>query len=342
MESYRRAILALECVKILVVNKNIAIDEREKLQPDLVLYDEYKGAIVVVELKNRSAATREAGTELGAYAAAVRTYMPFIAAGDIVSVIVSSEWPTLLRRFIFNEIVWFGRTVICLEPTLGSDEAVVLSIKEIGCFTGRNSSKAIMASDLTGHILSLKPLKTGFPRTHLAQMRMAGLAMTRLGTTLGSNGFAFLWKTNDADAPYSFTFVDVSSMRDLSHLCDGGPPYKPINAFHQALIETKREYGSPDLSRSLTEIREHAKAILRSCSRPALEGAMDWHDLSIDMSTNCTRYIGFYAWGVFADAYHLKLAEKAARSGSTVHDSVEVGWDTIYELVNDDKAYAEV
>ncbi|WMD19660.1 hypothetical protein RAS12_24035 [Achromobacter seleniivolatilans] len=336
LESYRRAMDALDAVEVLVVNQNIATDERDKLQPDLVLYDQYKGAIVVVELKNRRAATREAGTELGAYAAAVRTYVPFIAAADVVSVIISSEWPTLLRRFVFNEIVWFGRTVICLEPALGPDEAVSLSIKKIDAFTGRNATKAISASDLTGHILSLKPPQAGFPRTHVAQMRLAGMAMTRRGISLGSNGFAFLWKTNNTDAPYSFTLVDVSPMRDLFHLCDSAPPHKGINAFHLALIKTKNMWGTPDLSRSLTEIREHAKSFLKSCCHTHLEGAMNWQDLLEDMLDNRTRFIGFYAWGVFGDAYHLKLAEKAARSGSTVHDSVEVGWETISELVIDD------
>lgn len=331
-ESYRRAMAALECVKVLVVNKNIAVEKREKLRPDLVLYDEYKGAIIVVELKNRAAATREAGTELGAYAAAVRTYMPFIAAGDIVSVVISSEWPTLLRRFVFNEIVWFGRTVICLEPSLSPEGHVTLSIMQIDTFTGRNTAKAIRASDLTGHILSLKPPKNGFPRTHVAQMRMAGLAMTHRGTALGNNGFAFLWKTNDSDAPYSFSLVDVSPMQDLFHLCQNGPPYRPINAFHNALFKVG---GSPDLSRSLTEIREHAQSFLKLCSIPHLESAMDWHGIAQDMLENGTEAIGFYPWGVFADAYHLKLARNAMQTGSTKHDAVGVGWDTISELVKD-------
>src|SRR5689334_14728819 len=78
--------------------------------------------------------SRQAGTEAGAYAGELRSHLPFLSDGDVVNVLISSVWPTLLRHYVAHEILWIGRKVLCLEP-VEVGESHSLKIVEPARFT---------------------------------------------------------------------------------------------------------------------------------------------------------------------------------------------------------------
>jgi len=123
-ESYLFCMSSFENNELLFANKNISLNLKDVLKPDFVLYAAETQSIVIVELKNIKGPTRQVGTELGAYAAEVKSYLPYLADGEVINVIISTEWPVLLRHYVVNEIMWLNRNVICLEPV--EDEGMIL------------------------------------------------------------------------------------------------------------------------------------------------------------------------------------------------------------------------
>jgi len=334
VESYNLAWGALTYVEILTADTNISLNKTEALRPDFILYDQEKESIIIVELKNRAQATREAGTEIGAYAAAIRKYMPLLADSDIVNVIVSSAWPPLLRHFIFNEIVWLGRSVICMEPCVenGNDH---LRIKDIRCFTDSERAAKIPLDALGGHVIGLErsSQQSESLSRHVRRMRQAGMAMARKGTALRSHGFAFLWQTDNAHVPYCFTLVNVAPLLDLGHLAAQDPPFSMINAFAQRLRHVVRDNGPGGHTRSLSLIDKHARIFVETWCRPVSEAYCDWESLKQDILDHKVRMLGFYPWGIFAEVFHSKLAQRISKGKDATHDRCATGWEVISELV---------
>lgn len=64
----------------------------------------------------------------GAYAGELKSHLPFISDVDIIHVVISPHWPTLLRHFIFNEIFWMQRNILCLEPYKKENDQVQLRV----------------------------------------------------------------------------------------------------------------------------------------------------------------------------------------------------------------------
>lgn len=334
VESYNLAWGALTYVEILTADTNISLKKMEALRPDFILYDQEKESIIVVELKNRAQATREAGTEIGAYAAAIRKYMPLLADSDIVNVIVSDAWPPLLRHFIFNEVVWLGRSVICMEPWKESGKKR-LRIKDIRSFTDTEQATKIPMNALGGHVIGLEclgPQGESLSR-YVPRMRLAGMAMARKGTALRSHGFAFLWQVDDEHVPYCFTLVNVAPLLDLGHLAEQDPPLSPVNAFAERLRHLVQQYDPGGHTRSLSLIDKHARIFMNQWCKPSSEAYCDWESLKEDIRAKKVKMLGFYPWGVFAEAFHRKLAQRISKGEAATHDHCATGWETISELV---------
>lgn len=335
--SYRMAWRALQYVGVLTDNRNIALMKGEVLRPDFTLYGQESQTIVVVELKNLPNTTREAGTEIGAYAAAIRSYLPFLADGDIISVLISTDWPPLLRHFIRNEILWLGRTVICLEP-VKRGRNIALKIKGIDQFLPAESSFKFSADTLGGLCLSLYDYNQRGLDRHVMQMRAAGAAMANQGTALRNHGFAFLWKDGHSDipAPYCFTIVNVASFQALTRLRVGSPPYRPVNDTHKRLLQIVRDFDPQGHGVSLHAIAQRGREFLQSCSSPQIEFGTDWTNLKTDISENSLKMMGFYPWGFFAEAFHEHLKAEYDRGNHNVApDCPRIGWKVVEELVAD-------
>jgi hypothetical protein len=335
--SYRMAWKALRHVEVIADNQNIARFKGEILKPDFVLYGQEYETIAVVELKNRIEATREAGTEIGAYAATIRDYLPFLADGDVISVLISSEWPTLLKRFVFNEVVWLGRTVICLQPA-ESRGRLFLKIIDFEIFLREDSPLKFSTSEFGGFCLCLYDDREQGLDREVMRMRAAGTAMAGRGNALRNHGFSFLWKDchGDMPAPYCFTIANVAPFQTLSRLLPDRPPYRAVNEIHHRLLKIRREFDPLGTSISLHEIANCAADFLKNCSAPRKEFGSEWTYLERDIHENSAEMIGFYAWGFFAEAFQegLKAEYERGRRNAPL-DCPVVGRKVVNELIDD-------
>ncbi|HIF5971469.1 TPA: hypothetical protein ACX3GO_004515 [Vibrio parahaemolyticus] len=105
ISSYKYCIDHLVDNAIISEEKNISIFENEELKPDFLLYSPME-AFVLIELKNNVSASRQAGTELIAYSNTLKSNFSFMSDDEVILVIISTKWNTLLSNYLFNEIVW--------------------------------------------------------------------------------------------------------------------------------------------------------------------------------------------------------------------------------------------
>lgn len=101
--SYSKIILkSLETTELITGDtiKNISLDSKEKLYPDILLYNYENNKYFILELKRSAKAEREAVTELLGYRLEVKNHLPFINNGDIPLIIVSTEFNDLLLHSV--------------------------------------------------------------------------------------------------------------------------------------------------------------------------------------------------------------------------------------------------
>jgi hypothetical protein len=134
-DAYSYCIESLHILEVIATDEDIALAKKDRLRPDILAYAPETQSIVIIELKNISGLTREAGTEPSAYCAEINNYPPFISDADIVNVIVSNEWPTLLRRHVVQDILWRGRKLLCLRPYRVGTEIRLQTVSpmDLGC-----------------------------------------------------------------------------------------------------------------------------------------------------------------------------------------------------------------
>lgn len=222
-DSYKASLEALSDTTVFSENENISLDPREGLKPDFVLYSASAQCFVIVELKNIPGPTRQAGTELNAYASEIRTWMPLCADGDIVYVIVSMDWPALLKHYIRHEVFWQSRNLICLQPCRNNGK-IGLEIVDPRFFSEDLFSFKISDRHIGGYHICLYD-KGRYPENpeltrldkHIEQMKCALQQMAQQGNTLKSHGFAFLWKDKcpESLAPYMITTANIAPIQSV-------------------------------------------------------------------------------------------------------------------------------
>ena len=79
IDAYDYCLESLYETVLVTEEENISLFTKEQLKPDFLLFDPGFEKFVIVELKNAKNATRQAGTELGAYANAIKNHFPMIA-----------------------------------------------------------------------------------------------------------------------------------------------------------------------------------------------------------------------------------------------------------------------
>ncbi len=307
----------LHCLKALTItesisfDKNVSIDGASVLRPDAVLYSLEAEALVIVELKNRKQPTRESGTELGAYAAALRGFLPTLPDADIMFAVISTEWPTLLRYYISNEVFWAGRNVLCLQPQVDDGE-IYLQILPPDTFAHKATDAHICDQHLGGLHLSLEDYSSQAPdrlEAHLPNMKQAMQIMAATGQAMKGHGFCVLTalRHQQAVAPYVITVVQFAPFRMIERLLRTKMRNK---TFFKQLAKIVCEYDPTGQSAAFMRIVQSGSVFLKGCSKPTMEGFFDWKDLQhgLDLDRNC-RY--FQGWGIFAERYAEAMAHES-------------------------------
>ena len=195
-KSFEYCLENLGVTDVVFANKNISKEKGEGLKPDLILYSEETEALIVIELKNIKGPTRQAGTELIAYNCELRTYFPLLSNNDLIYIIVSNDWPTLLKHYIYHDVVWSNKKILCLEPFDKKGE-ICLRIIDLDNFIRVGSIEEI--SKISAYQLCLYE-SPKFKEDHeiiVPLMKASLLEMAKYGNSIQAHGFSFLWKDSN-------------------------------------------------------------------------------------------------------------------------------------------------
>lgn len=341
-ESFSYVLETLWVTEVISDNQDISLAPGDVLRPDFLLYSAEAEAIVVVELKNISQPTRQAGTEISAYGAEVKTYLPFIADTDVVGVIVSRHWPTLLRHYVVEEIFWRNRKLLCLEPEKTTD-GIKLRVKSVNTFAADDLEFRPAAHHLGGFQICLydDALYGASPDRarlvpHENQMRSALRLMGGEGESLGSHGFAFLWRDGWTQtlAPYSISVCNIAPFKALERFVLALEDGKQLEGMREKFCRMAAEYDPGGQPQSFSRIASSADVILKSFCKPRFEGYTDWDGLKETMRER-GRVISFQPWGIFRNLFFSHL-HKAFESGliNTPTDDPNLGLSMLDEVVS--------
>jgi len=305
IQSFQHCLNSFENHEVLSEDVNISLNPGDILRPDFLLYSPGSESILIVELKNIKGPTRQVATEIGAYAAEIRSYLPFLADGDLVNVIISCEWPSLLYHFVYYEIVWLNKGIICLEPIQNGDEMGLKIVDPLIIFK-EQMIPLISAKQLGGYQICLydDQILGGGDYMRLEEyedsMRVALNAMSAKGNSLKANGFAFLWRHcfDVGLAPYNITVINFASFQTPS-LTTRNPLIQKSD-FGKRLKKVVRDYDPEGHSRTLDVIADYGEIFLKEFCSPKVEGYSNWETLKPRIFTN-TDALAFIGWGIFQD-----------------------------------------
>jgi hypothetical protein len=345
LRSYNITLRSLWLNEPITENENISISSGERLRPDFLLYAPETESVVVLELKNIAGPTREAGTELGAYTGEVRTVLPFISSADIVHVIISNEWPVLLRHYIFHEIFWYKRNVLCLKPTQNNQGKMRLSVvppSEILLNDNTSTTTTISERHLGGYQICLYDVNLMADSNHhtrldqhVEQMRSALYVMAAEGNSQNGHGFAFLWRDlwTQSLAPYSITvlnFCPFQTVERFLHLDLDSTPQ-----LVERLYKLVQNFNPEGHGNALSEITHRCEVTLEHFCRPKCEGFSHWGALKKVMVPRAD-FIAFCSWGLFADAFTREITERYRKGDLSIrYDCPDLGMEIVEKIVDE-------
>ncbi len=347
-ESFEYCCKSLHINEILSENENISLNPKDSLKPDFLLYASETESIVIVELKNLVGPSRQAGTEISAYASEIKSYIPFISEGDVINVIISTEWTTLLKHYLFNEIFWLQKNIICLEPII--DNGVKkLKIIDIGILCDKNVALKLSPKHLGGFQICLydynlysEPENRDLFDPHLEQMKTALSVIATKGYSQKNHGFAFLWRDTSPSslAPYSITILNFAPFQSIERLFHD-EEFEP-NDMTEKLIDIIVNYCPEGHGKSLGAITDAGIEFLKNFCTPREEGYTTWDNLKSLMKGRC-ELIAFKCWGIFDELYMGRLLKEYQDGNSAVSSTdPNIGLAMLSEVIDTNYGFIDL
>lgn len=339
-DNFKYCIEGLDCNELLIANKNISLKKGDVLKPDFILYSIESQSIVIVELKNFPDATREAGTEISAYAGEIKTYFPFLSEGDLINIVISPSWPTLIRHHLFFEIFYQKRNILCLTPCKRGKE-ILFKVISPTILTAENSLYKISSKHLGGYNLSLydpglyheQPINMD---ERIEQMKTALNVVASKGNIHSGHGFAFLWKDHSEKslAPYSIVIMNVAPFQSIDWLTDVENDER--NEITKKFIHILDEYDPIGHGESLNDITAKCTQFLDNFCEPRKEGFLTWDRILYQLKGRA-EFIAFKSWGIFDELYMDELFIEYKKGNFTLKDNdPDLGMKVINSIIDYD------
>jgi hypothetical protein len=339
LHSFAKGAKALGTRTVVSDNENISLNNKDKLKPDFLMYSPEVEGIVIVELKNIAGPTRQAGTEFGAYAGEVRTYLPFLPEGDLYYVLISTSWPTLLLHYVFHEIFWHGKNVICLEPkpTAYGGSLEIIDIRRI---SGFETKSHLCEQHMSGFQLCLydddrQTCHANFAidrlGNHRAQMDMAMAMMGEEANQQRAHGFAFLWKDRNFHSlsPYNISIFNFSPFLSLERFLHADD--QMLNEIQYRFLNIVSEF-SPAQGTSILDIVRAGEEFLETFCAVRIEGSGNWQMWKEHIAER-GEFLSFRGWGMFGEALREILKrEYKQKKYLTRADDPRLGWQVVGEI----------
>jgi len=115
IESSRYVYENLYTLDLVIANKNISMNKKERLYPDLLLFNQETATFIIIEIKRSDKAEREAITELLAYEQELQNLFPFMSKIEVCFVLISADYKPLLEHSLSSLVLWQNRKVLPLK-----------------------------------------------------------------------------------------------------------------------------------------------------------------------------------------------------------------------------------
>jgi len=311
LKSYKECYSALHINEIISENKNISLKKGDSLKPDFLMYASEVEGVVIVELKNLAGPSREAGTELSAYSGELRSYIPFLSEGDLFNVIISPVWPTLIRHYVFQEVFYQRKNIICLEPVI-KDNDFALKIVDIPKIMEHESATKISSKHITGYVVCMYNYEGCGQQQDinrldefLPQMKSALSVMATEGERLQSSGFAFLWKNYSPQgmSPYFISMANLSPFSSIERFMHEIDDIDELSNIQKRFVDLVASKGLLGHGAALNNIYSSGERFLHKICRPRIEALQTWEVLQHYMYERGD-LIAFKGWGMFGDMFN--------------------------------------
>ncbi|RVT74452.1 hypothetical protein EOD40_13150 [Flavobacterium sufflavum] len=340
-KSFIHCLNSFYLTKIISENENISLKEGDVLKPDFLLYAPETESIIILELKNLASPSRQSGTEVSAYASEIKSYIPFISDGDLINVIISPIWTTLIKHYVLHELFWLQRNIICLEPIkVGGD--IFLKILDIKNLIDNQISLRLSEKHLGGYQLCLYNYSKSNFEPYIEQMKSALSSMAAKGNSQKNHGFAFLWEDNWelSRAPYSITMLNFAPFHSLERFFHN-ENFVP-NKMTEKLVTIIKEYAPEGHGESLEQITEAGIFFLKNFSTPRVEGFTTWKPLRDIINSRAT-LVSFRAWGIFEELLSEKIQKEYQNGNLNIsYDNPDLGLKLIDEMIDDEYEFYDL
>ncbi|PST93646.1 hypothetical protein C9I86_05700 [Photobacterium sp. NCIMB 13483] len=350
LSSFIKCSRSLNILELISKDENISMKTPDSLRPDFLFYSAESQGMVIVELKNIRGPTREVGTELSAYSCEVRSYIPYLSEGDLFHVIVSNHWPTLLRHYIFHEIFWNQKNIICLQP-INTDDGIRLKIISIDLVLEANVGFSISEKHLAGYQLCLYD-KHSYDRNadknrldvHIEQMKTAIHVMSSEGHRQRSSGFAFLWKDylEISIAPYSISIFNMAPFKSIERFLHEANSINELTNIQMRFLKLTQWHAPTGHGDALQSISDAGKPFLEKFCSPHLEGFHEWGDYK-PMMLNRAKLLSFHCWGIFEEMRNIVLKQEYDAGNLDLRvDDPQLGLTVINRIIDDEYEFISV
>lgn len=345
-DSYRRALYLLNGMEVVTDNQNISLVNSTRLRPDFLMWSQITNAYAIVELKNAAKPEREAGTELSAYHAELRSAFPYIPEGDIVNVIVASHWSDILRRHVWHAIGAQSRCILCLQP-----------VELVGSGAKTKKLRIIPPEELlrgiTEHLLSSIRM-VGYSLFHerrsmyahypprceddIHPLYAAVSAVANRGTELKSHGFAFIWR--DSSLPYSnvISFMCTETTPSAVAFTRRARSSSKNSFLSHILSQARQSDDDPIIGATAQDLANRLSEFTGAQYNIDIETTQEWLSLGMRMTRRECTPLSFKGWGSFGAAFERELARQYRTQeyfpppdcpliGMQVVDQLAVNWD---------------
>ncbi|EHY1569596.1 hypothetical protein K1421_004573 [Escherichia coli] len=312
-ESYQFCLKNITLLHLMTDDENISATKSEILRPDVVAYSTENESLVLIELKNFSTPTREAGTELVAYAAELKSYLSYLSDGDITNVLISPDWPPLVRHFIFNMIVWQKKNFLCLEPCYDLQGNVSLTPLDINKLVIAEEALKFSFRHLGGFHICLyddemynQPTSTSRLHSKLNVIKASMAKMSSDGEKTNSHGFAILCRNlNERTlAPYTITLVNVSAFSSIERYFHSPQisNASQLPRIGQKIYDIYTHYQPSGFGASMSKIYNSGRAYLEKINcKPRIEVIDTWDVLQVHTHAPYMEMVHIETWGVFKE-----------------------------------------
>lgn len=283
------------------VIKNISLNASERLMPDFILVNESSGQIIIIELKRDSQSEREAITEILGYAQEVKNHLPFLSEYDLLYIIVSTNFDTLLKHSVSSLILNGTTNLLCLKPDV-NNESCDFEVFIPDSWTDICQS-FIPPEAFSSYTLVLYNEKNKWPSDKYEGLMLLETAcelIARHADRTKSHGFCIAWENcydRDNYSPYCIT-IFVLNPRSFTENIMFREDLRVNNPLMDHLKKTSdcEFYNWPE---STFRICDSAKDYLDNYCNPTWETAIylsDFHHLYYQ-----ARPLHFKSWGSVGD-----------------------------------------